>query len=287
MNSETNFMSDYKQNSKEFHFEEPFDYLVFRPLAYLVLKLVDRLEFLTPNHFSLVGLIIALASGFFLSTGTSHGFVLGGVGIFIFSVLDCCDGMLARMKNNGSKYGELIDMFVDLLASISYYFGLYFGLGKTGDFFPIQYFALFSGGIILIHVSIYNYFKKQYYFYEENNPKGREREYEKYRRELEALKKEKGHYFQKMLLRMFLIFSRAQKKTEEETFYPRDKYLTVNKSILPLWGGLAGSTHLMILSLSLMSHRVGLYFLYSLVFSNIWLLFVSFIQFNANRGIEG
>ena len=279
------YYTEYKKNTKEFQLEEPFDFVIFRPLAFLILKVVNW-PFLRPDHFSFMALIVALTSGYLLSTGTASGFIYAGIGIFVFSVLDCCDGMLARMKKNGSQYGELIDMFVDLLASCSFYIGLFVGLSKAKGFFPIHYLALVSAFFILFHASIYNFYKKQFFFYLENNPLGRTREIEKYRRDLERLNKEHGNLFHRLLLWLFLLFSRAQKNPQKISTFQVEKYLKYNKSILPMWGIVSGSTHLMILSISLMTHRIGFYFFFAIVLSNLWLAFVSMIQVGVSASVE-
>lgn len=244
-------------------------------------------SFLRPDHFSFLALVTAILSGYFLTTGTAKGFVYAGIGIFVFSVFDCCDGMLARMKKNGSKYGQLVDMFVDLLASTSFYVGLFFGLSKTNDFFPIHYLALVSAAFILIHASIYSFYKKQFFFYSDGNPTGRKREIDKYKRDLEKMNREGGQYFSRLLVFLFLVFSRAQKDPERMSTFQVEKYLRYNKSILPMWGVVSGSTHLMLLSLCLMTHRIGLYFLFSIILSNLWLAFVGMIQIGVNSSVEG
>lgn len=284
MTNPSTLFAEFKRNTKGFCLEEPFDFLIFRPIAFLIVKLTYSLP-LGPNHFSFMALVVSLAAGYHLASGSAEGFVYGGVGIFIFSVLDCCDGMIARMKKNGSEYGNLIDMFVDLLSSTSFYVGLYLGLGKSSDFFPLHYFAMISAVFILIHVSIYNYYKKQYFFYAEGNPDGRNREIDLYRRNLDKLNSQKGRFFDKMLLYLFLLFSKAQKDSSHTTLYDVQNYINCNKKILPMWGVVAGSSHLALLSFSLMTHRVGIYFIFSIVLFNLWLVFVTVVQSGVNESI--
>jgi phosphatidylglycerophosphate synthase len=285
MDIHENIFSEYKKNSKEFFLEEPFDFIIFRPIAFLILKIV-YFSSIRPDHFSLMALIVAIFSGYQLSTGSADGFTFAGIGILIFCVLDCCDGMLARMKKNGSEYGQLIDMFVDLLSSISFYTGLFIGLFNNENLFPFHYLAIVSAVFILIHASIYNYYKSQLIFHLENNPNGRNKEIEGYRKNLEELQKSRGRYFHKLLISLFLIFSRAQKNPENKVKTKIDKYIKYNKPILPMWGISSGSSHLMLFAISLITHRVGLYFFFSIVLANLWLIFVSVIQSGVNSSIE-
>lgn len=280
-----NFINDYKKNVKEFALEEPCDFFIFRPIAYLIIKVTYSLP-LNPNHFSLLALLIALFSGYSLSTGTAIGSINGGIGIFVFSILDCCDGMLARLKKNGSMYGDIIDMLVDVIASTSFYGGLAIGVSTGNEFIPLHFLAILSVMFILIHASLYHYFKKQYLFYLDKNPNGRAREIESYQRDLEKLKKEKGHHFDKFLLRFFLLFSSAQKKSKKVEVFNVDKYIKYNKPILPMWGVGSGSSHLFLLSVSLMTHRLGIYFLFSIILFNVWFILVGLIQMGINSSIE-
>ena len=103
------FCDEYKRNIRCFWQEEPFDYLFYRPVAFLLVKGVSFLP-LTPNHFSVLALLTALFSGLCLAMGTPAGLICGGIGMLLFGVWDCCDGMMARMKGNGDYYGQFVDM---------------------------------------------------------------------------------------------------------------------------------------------------------------------------------
>jgi len=275
---------EYKQCTKEFRLEEPFDFFIYRPLAYLVVKLTYKLP-LTPNHFSLLALISALVGAYFMSLGEKWAFAIAGACIIAFSIFDCCDGMVARMKKNGSKFGMQVDMFVDLISNVALYICLFIGLGKQSYSYPIEYFSILCALCIFLHASIYQYFKKQYQYYTDKNPVGRQRELDYFRREFELLKKESGHYFDKMLLKLFLLFTSAQKKDEKMDIYEVEKYSQYNISILPLWSMIAGSSHLTFLALALLLNEMPIYLYFALVVSNLWLILVYIIQNSVNSSI--
>lgn len=275
---------EYKQSTKEFRLEEPFDFLIYRPIAYIVVKTTYFLP-LTPNHFSLLALVSALIGAYFMTLGEPWAFAIAGSCIITFSVFDCCDGMLARMKKNGPKWGVQIDMFVDLISNIALYLCLFIGLRKQSYPYPIEYFSILCALSILLHASIYHYFKKQYQYYTDNNPVGRQRELDYYRREFELLKKEPGHHFEKMLLKLFLIFSKAQKNDDKAAVYDVERYSQYNISILPMWAMIAGSSHLTFLALALLINEMPIYLYFALVVSNLWLILVYIIQNSVNSSI--
>jgi len=273
---------DYRANVREFRLEEPFDFILYRPIAYLIIRLTAPLP-LTPNHFSLFSLASAVAAGWFLAEGD---FFWGGVGIFVFSILDCCDGMLARMKNNGTRLGVFIDMFVDALANIACYLGLYLGLSDTQHSFPIQYLVPLSIVAITVQASAYHYHKKQLLCYINRNPYGRKEEIEAYRQEYEQLKKRNGAVGEKLLFRLFLLFSRLQKDEQTMPLFDIDRYPKNNKNMLALWGLIAGSTHLTVLAGSLLADAVTVYFFYALILGNVWFAAMMFFQHRINDNLR-
>ena len=206
MKALSDFYGEYKKNVRPFWREEPFDYVVYRPLAFLVVKGTYGLP-LAPNHFSLLALLTALVSGLCLATGTPVGFFCGGIGIFLFGVWDCCDGMLARMKGNGDRYGQFVDMFVDVLSSLCFYGGLAWGLKKTGVLYP--WLALLSGIAVCFHAGIYNFYKKQFFFYEAGNPRGRRDEIDELKKDLGAIGGGGGNLVRKVSDSILFAFCRS------------------------------------------------------------------------------
>lgn len=276
-------ISEYKANTRGYYGEEFFDFLFYRPLAYVTVKLTYALP-LTPNLFSGLGLIFALYAAWSIYQGTPTGFLHGAVSILLFGIFDCCDGLLARMKKNSSMLGELIDMIVDLIASIGFYTCTYLGFQKYEGEQWWHLLIFLAGVAIFIHASIYHYYKKLYNFYKEDNPQGRNREIENYSRRLKALPK--SAYHKRFLIRFYLLYTSMQTAPTKTRQFKSEDYLLYNKPILPLWGAVAGSTHLTVLALSLMMKDIRLYLFFAFIFANIWLLLIFLIQTNINKEIE-
>ena len=64
-------------------------------------------------------MISGIAAGVSFSRGDYRYFILGGVFYGLANVLDCLDGMIARVKKNGTKTGRLIDGYVDYIVNMS------------------------------------------------------------------------------------------------------------------------------------------------------------------------
>lgn len=274
---------EYNKYSRGWHGEEMFDFLLYRPLAYGLIKLTYSLPF-TPNTFSLFGLLTALTSSYFLAQGSLSGLSIGGIGILIFSIFDCCDGLLARMKKNSSPLGELVDMIVDLLSSTCFFVSTYIGLQKLNGDIWFHQLIIPAGLILLLHASIYHYYKKMFQFYRDGNPDGREREIDNFKRQLARIPKTQLH--RRFLVKLYLFFTKLQSNPKRKVFFERESYITLNKQILPLWGVTSGSTHLTFLALALLFNKISYFLYFSFVAASLWVIFVYTIQRGLNRNLE-
>lgn len=104
----------YKIAIKNNEKEEYLDTYFFRPMAYIIVKLFYQLP-LNPNHYSFFALVSGIASAIALS---KNYYLISIMLVILFCTFDCCDGMQARLKKNGSKNGKLIDGLVDYIVNI-------------------------------------------------------------------------------------------------------------------------------------------------------------------------
>jgi len=73
---------------------------------------------LTPNQITLLSFMVGFFSGFFFWKG---GYIFGILGALVFqfsSVLDCCDGEVARLKGMQSKFGQWLDVVCDNIVHV-------------------------------------------------------------------------------------------------------------------------------------------------------------------------
>ncbi len=102
-----------------------------RPISLRITRLLVRTG-LRPNQLS--GAILAFgAAGAWLAAQGSYGaMALGGLCFNTQSVLDGCDGELARLTFRGSRLGEWIDTVGDDLTNYSFFAGAAWGLHRAG-----------------------------------------------------------------------------------------------------------------------------------------------------------
>ena len=85
---------------------------VIRWLARLLLPLLLRTP-ISANAVTLAALAMGIASAVFIAQGTQHWTVIGAGLLVLAYVLDNCDGDIARFKGQVSRFGGLLDTFVD------------------------------------------------------------------------------------------------------------------------------------------------------------------------------
>ena len=106
------------------------------PLARAIKALPVKIH---PNIISVISLIFALFAAYYFF---SDKLVFGAIFFFISYVFDCSDGVLARLTDTQSKFGEKLDFYIDITGNVFMYFGLWYS----------QYYLYgqwFFGGIII------------------------------------------------------------------------------------------------------------------------------------------
>src|SRR5204862_7889296 len=86
-----------------------------------------------PSTWTISICVLPLIAGLFLVRGDYVSIVIGAAIFQVFSILDGCDGEIARAKNLESKLGERLDQFCDFLASLLHVLALGLGLHRSSE----------------------------------------------------------------------------------------------------------------------------------------------------------
>jgi hypothetical protein len=123
-----------------------------RPISRVVTRLLLRFP-TTPNAWTLATFPVPVIASLILGHGTHTSFVWGLVLFQIFSILDGCDGEIARAKFMESERGRKLDALFDVLSNILLVLGLGFGLRQAHPHFGWFYLAegLVAGMLIAIN----------------------------------------------------------------------------------------------------------------------------------------
>jgi CDP-L-myo-inositol myo-inositolphosphotransferase len=116
---------------------------------------------LTPNQISVLSFFIAAVAAFLFSFGNQAASVLAGLLTQIASIVDGCDGEVARLKLLTSDFGSWFDAVLDRLADGLLLTGITIGLLKN-HFDPIFVFLAFAGALIGSYLLSYTADKYDY-----------------------------------------------------------------------------------------------------------------------------
>lgn len=83
-----------------------------RPLSIRVSKILARWP-ITPNQISIGSFLMSLVAAVLIAQGATPLLILGGLLAQLASVIDGCDGEIARLKYQGSEYGGWLDAVLD------------------------------------------------------------------------------------------------------------------------------------------------------------------------------
>jgi len=115
---------------------KPQDGLVSRFLNRPISRRITRflLKFpIHPNAWTISIFVLPLIASVFLVRGDYVSVVIGAAIFQAFSILDGCDGEIARAKKLESKLGERLDYFCDFAASLLYVLALGLGLRRSSE----------------------------------------------------------------------------------------------------------------------------------------------------------
>ncbi len=154
----------YARTLKDPTTEETIDLVFHRPIAYAVLRPWEHAAWRpTPNQFTLTGGLIGLAAAAvaYVAPDGSWLWPLSAFLMFFSNILDCCDGMLARLTRQASSRGMLLDGMIDFIVGVTFW--LVMSIRTAPDWglwtVPVALSIILS---ILIHTGLYDHMKLRF-----------------------------------------------------------------------------------------------------------------------------
>ncbi len=284
-------LQDFKKSLKDSKFDEPVTMFVFRPVAFIFVKLIYKTR-ISPNHVSLFGILLGITSSLFLSTGSTRNIIIAGIIYFFAIVADNADGMLARLTKKTSPLGRIIDGFSDYIVGIAMYLGMLSAINKGAlSLRPFPYDPLWivvAGAVsYIIHVVAVDYYRVEFTAYGLGKSSSAEEEKLKYINELKKIRKQKGHFLTKILIAIFLGYSSIQSGSKVRKFtYDRKEYFEANKKLIMLWFWIGPAAHALFLFLALIFLKLPIYFFYTIIIGNIFMAVMLIIQIRVNSRLK-
>ncbi len=270
--------SDYKKSLKMLEVEEIFDLFFYRPLAFILVKIIYRSN-ITPNQLTIGAIIMGIIGGIFYAQGSPLSpeyFIIGALFFMMFNILDCSDGQLARLKKNGTRTGRIIDGVADYIAVTAVYIGIGIGFANNTDN-PALYWGLLAltGASNTIHAILVDYYRNRFLDYVLERKSTFEEDLDEFRQEYENIKNQKGKWFDRAIISLYLKYSGFQnniaaKKSSEKLFKATpSQYLAKNKTIIRSWVFLGPTSQITTLILCSVFNRFDIFFWIMIVGFNI------------------
>jgi phosphatidylglycerophosphate synthase len=264
------------------------DIIFFRPIAFVLVKLLYRFP-VTPNQLSAFAMITGIGAGICYATGTQQGLVSGSVLYLGTIVLDCADGMLARLKNKGTPLGRVIDGIVDYVNGIAIFSGLAVGLTRMPGHYilPAWILVLIAGVSMILHSTLIDYYRQQFYIHALGIRQSSQAEITGLPADSTKLRRGKRQYLKKLIICLYLYYCRFQRiNSHRERHFDANEYYRVNVYLLRLWLMIEQSLRVVILTVATFIGRPEIFLFYIIVLANAWVLIMLPVQKIVDRRIE-
>lgn len=280
-----NLWHEYKLMLKPLPIEGLPDLFLFRPLAFILVKILARLP-VTPNQVSVTAILTGISSGVCFARGSRESFLAGGILYGLTAVIDCSDGMLARYKGNGSLTGRIVDGAIDYTNGIAIFTGLGIGMSKMSALPGELLWAiiLLAALSMIFHSIILDHHRNQFYVHALNVRRPIAEEITQFSAELERLKKEHIQPVNRLLIRIYLLYCRLQSGVKMSSArHNTERYYRINRITLKLWQLIELSAHICVLIIAAVLYRPDIFLVYTIIFANLWTLIMLPVQIIANR----
>ncbi|MBS1493034.1 MAG: CDP-alcohol phosphatidyltransferase family protein [Bacteroidetes bacterium] len=274
---------EFKASLKTVEAEEIFDLIIFRPISFVFVKLIYNTN-ITPNHISIVAMIIGVIAGLTFSGATHVYFMIASLLYFTSNTLDCADGQLARLKKNGTLLGRAIDGFIDYVVSTTIYICLGVAVAKISGSGWYGFFLCVGGGVsAAVQAFYFDFYRNSFLQYVHGMSSDVNDEIREFSEEKDKLKNVKGRGIEKLLINAYLFYSRRQSAVvrSKTTFtVTPEQYYKDNRLLLRLWSWLGSTTHMVMLAVFSVMNRIDLYLIFNITICN--LLFIIFLVMQKN-----
>lgn len=263
--------SEYKKSLKMTEVEDYFDLFFFRPLAFLLVKLIYRTS-ITPNQLTITALVFGIISAIFYAEGLPNGFFWGAIFFMLYNVLDCSDGQLARLKHNGTHAGRIIDGIADYIATGAVFISIGFGFANHQENPSYWWLLIVIMGLSSVFQAVLvDFYRNRFLDYVLQRKSTFDEDLESYKHEYNALKNQKNKWFDKTIIKIYLKYCTLQeqltsKEIKEKPFLASpEEYRKKNTNPMRVWVLISSTAEIALLVICSFLNRLDL-FLYIIIF---------------------
>jgi phosphatidylglycerophosphate synthase len=286
------FISEYKKSLKMLEVEEILDLIIFRPPAFLLVKLIYKTS-ITPNQITWISLFFGVFGAFLIALGTATGYFIAGICFIIYNVLDCSDGQLARLQNSGTVTGRIVDGTADYIVAVTSYLAIGIGYASNSDD-PILYWSLtvLAGFTNALHSLALDYYRNQFLDYALDRKSILGEELDLFEAEYEKFIESNKWSLDRFLIWIYLKYSRIQIKISskqvenQKRVYDSKDYYTKNKQLIHLWTYIGPTTELTFMIICALINRWDIFLWGMVTIGNIYALILYIMQKSVNASLK-
>jgi len=283
------WFDEYRASLKMIEVEEYLDLVFYRPLAFLLVKAIYPTS-LTPNQLTVIALVCGVIGGVLFGFGSPFLLIIAAVLLVLYDVIDCSDGMLARLKKNGTRTGRILDGVADYIVLATVYVGIGIGFVRSTDDPALWWGLLIAAAASnTVHAILVDYYRNLFLDIVLQRKSTFEEDLDAFEEEVAEMKREGGHYFDRLIIGIYLRYSRLQRNLtsgqNEHAELPQtepDEYYRRNRLILRLWLLLGPTTQLTFLIVCAFFNRMDIYIIGMISVANLWAIVLYLIQYRIN-----
>ena len=302
------WVKQYKDSLKTIEAEEIIDLLIYRPIAFFLVKLTYPIN-ITPNQVSSTAMLVGVTGGIMFGLGAPEYLSIGAVLYFLCNIFDCADGQIARLKLNGTKVGRAIDGFIDYVVSIAVFVGI--GIGMVHAFNshfinlygnsylklnPVLYIwmiTILAGLSSAAQAFCFDFYRNKYLeiVYGKFTPlEDQIREFTEEKQKLEDYPETAG-FMDHTLVTLYLTYSKLQLRLQGDKQVDVKKpspniYYVRNKVLLRIWSFLGSTTHITLTIICALTNNLELFLLLCILPLNFLFLLLYFVQRKVDNSLS-
>jgi hypothetical protein len=283
---------EYLSSLKAVEAEEALDLVLYRPLAFVLTKLLLRTS-ATPNQVSVASLACGVLAGFAFSVGTPRAWTLAALAYFACNTLDCADGQLARLRGGGTPLGYMVDGCIDYAASVAIFAGLARGLElRQPGALSWFWVCAVAGPCYAWHCAILDQKRKEWMHWVYGKRIDGGHELRILKAQALAYRREGGHWVERILIGAYATYHAGWSRLVPERRLPErspaqiEAWAKRNRPVLRLATWMGPTTQMSLIMLSALGRRPDWFLWGTLTLGNAFALRVLLAQRKASCAHE-
>lgn len=270
--------------------EEKFDIIFYRPIGYRI-ALFCRAVKITPNTVTIISIFFGVAAGILFYYPQLWINVIGMLLLVFANSLDSADGQLARMTNNKSRIGRILDGMAGDFWFFSIHVAICLRSQNEGWSAWIWVWGVLAGASHVIQSALGDYYRNVHLFFIKGKSGSELDNSEHLQKEYDQISWSK-HFFKKFFARTYLNYTKMQENFSPNlqkllktvhTKYPNDSmpadlvadFRAQNKPLMRFTNIIQFNTRVIFLFVWLFINQSWIYFMFDIFVLNAFLIYMN------------